>query len=177
MKIKINKSQNEIEIIKDDSIKYAKISKYTHILFFSSVIIFFIILKINNSFSISTLLMFIIIASFSIYYWSLGIKNKYINEALKINLENIKLEFLKDGDIVYSKDIPRWKVLKIKKKIPNFEIYPNTEAASVLNRELVDKRPLKIITKDEVFLWGYKVEEEKVDEIIKLIKEFWNIEN
>jgi hypothetical protein len=121
--------------------------------------------------------MFIIIASFSIYYWSLGIKNKYINEALKINLENIKLEFLKDGDIVYSKDIPRWKVLKIKKKIPNFEIYPNTEAASVLNRELVDKRPLKIITKDEVFSWGYKVEEEKVDEIIKLIKEFWNIEN
>ena len=67
MKIKINKSQNEIEIIKDDSIKYAKISKYTHILFFSSVIIFFIILKINNSFSISTLLMMIIIASFSPY--------------------------------------------------------------------------------------------------------------
>lgn len=149
---------------------------YTYFIF-SSVIIFFIILKINNSFSISTLIIFIIIASFSIYYWSLGIKNKYINEVLKINLENIKLEFLKDGDIVYSKDISRWKALKIKKKIPNFEIYPNTEAANVLNRELVDKRPLKIITKDEVFSWGYKVEEEKADEIVKLIKEFWNIED
>ena len=54
---------------------------------------------------------------------------------------------MKDGDIV----ILRWKVLKIKKKISNFEIYPNTEAASVLNRKLVDKRPLKIIMKDEVF--------------------------
>lgn len=82
---------------------------------------------------------------------------------------------MKDGDIVYSKDILRWKVLKIKKKISNFEIYPNTEAASVLNRKLVDKRPLKIIMKDEVFSWEYKVEEEKVDKIIKLIKKFWNI--
>ena len=66
---------------------------------------------------------------------------------------------MKDGDIVYSKDILRWKVLKIKKKISNFEIYLNTEAASVLNRKLVDKRPLKIIMKDEVFSWEYKVEE------------------
>ena len=46
-----------------------------------------------------------------------------------------------------------------------------------MNRELVDKRLLKIVTKDEVFSWGYKVEEEKIDEIIKLIKEFWNIED
>ena len=46
-----------------------------------------------------------------------------------------------------------------------------------MNRELVDKRPLKIVTKDEVFSWGYKVEEEKIDEIIKLIKKFWNIED
>ncbi|WP_176892905.1 hypothetical protein LIY46_08025 [Fusobacterium varium] len=82
---------------------------------------------------------------------------------------------MKDGDIVYSKDILRWKVLKIKKKISNFEIYLNTEAASVLNRKLVDKRPLKIIMKDEVFSWEYKVEEEKIDEIIKIIKKFWNI--
>lgn len=79
---------------------------------------------------------------------------------------------MKDGDIVYSKDILRWKVLKIKKKISNFEIYLNTEAASVLNRKLVDKRPLKIIMKDEVFSWEYKVEEEKIDEIIKIIKKF-----
>ena len=84
---------------------------------------------------------------------------------------------MKDGDIVYSKDIPRWKVLKIKKKIPIFDFYANTDFVSVLNRELVDKRPLKIIMKDEVFSWGYKVEEEKVDEIIKLIKEFWNIKD
>ena len=120
---------------------------------------------------------FIFSGGFTIYFFSLAIKNKHINEVLRINLENIKLEFLKDSDIVYSKDIPRWKVLKIRKKIPNFELYPNTEPASVLKRELVDKRPLKIVTNDEVFSWGYKVEEEKVDEIIKLIKEFWNIED
>ena len=177
MKIKINKSQNKIEIIKDDSIKYAKISKHIHFLFFSLTLICFIILKINNSFTIANILFFIFSGGFTIYFFSLAIKNKHINEVLKINLENIKLEFLKDGDIVYSKDIPRWKVLKIKKKIPIFDFYANTNFVSILNRELVDKRPLKIITKDEVFSWGYKVEEEKVDEIIELIKEFWNIED
>lgn len=51
------------------------------------------------------------------------------------------------------------------------------KSVNIMNEELVDKRLLKIITKDEVFPWEYKVEEEKVDEIIKLIKEFWNIEN
>lgn len=176
MEIKINESQNNIEIIKDDSIKYAKISKYTHFLFFSLTLIGFIILKINNSFTIGNILFFIFSGSFTIYFFSLAIKNKYINEVLKINLENIRLEFLKDGDIVYSKDIPRWKVLKIKKKIPIFDFYRN-DSISIVNRELVDKRPLKIVTKDEVFSWGYKVEEEKVDEIIKLIKKFWNIED
>lgn len=176
MEIKINESQNNIEIIKDDSIKYAKISKYTHFLFFSLTLIGFIILKINNSFTIGNILFFIFSGSFTIYFFSLAIKNKYINEVLKINLENIRLEFLKDGDIVYSKDIPRWKVLKIKKKIPIFDFYRN-DSISIVNRELVDKRPLKIVTKDEVFSWGYKVEEEKVDEIIKLIKEFWNIKD
>lgn len=176
MEIKINESQNNIEIIKDDSIKYAKISKYTHFLFFSLTLIGFIILKINNSFTIGNILFFIFSGSFTIYFFSLAIKNKYINEVLKINLENIRLEFLKDGDIVYSKDILRWKVLKIKKKIPIFDFYRN-DSISIVNRELVDKRPLKIVTKDEVFSWGYKVEEEKVDEIIKLIKKFWNIED
>ena len=116
MEIKIKKSQNEIEIIKDDSIKYAKISKYTHILFFLAVMIFFIVLKINGTFSFSSFLIFLFSAIFIIYYHSLYFKNRHINEVLKINLENIKLEFLKDGDIVYSKDIPRWKVIKIKKK-------------------------------------------------------------
>ena len=176
MEIKINESQNNIEIIKDDSIKYAKISKNTHFLFFSLIFVTSIILVINNSFTISNILFLLFLDSFIIYFFSLAIKNKCINEVLKINLENIRLEFLKDGDVVYSKDIPRWKVLKIKKKIPIFDFYRN-DSISIVNRELVDKRPLKIVTKDEVFSWGYKVEEEKIDEIIKLIKKFWNIED
>ena len=177
MEIKIKKSQNEIEIIKDDSIKYAKISKYTHILFFLAVMIFFIVLKINGTFSFSSFLIFLFSAIFIIYYHSLYFKNRHINEVLKINLENIKLEFLKDGDIVYSKDIPRWKVIKINKEIPPFKFYGKNRFLNIMEEELVDKRILKIITKDEVFSWGYKVEEEKVDEIIKLIKKFWNIED
>ena len=45
MEIKINKSQNKIEIIKDDSKEYAKISKYNYIFFFLSIMVFFIFLK------------------------------------------------------------------------------------------------------------------------------------
>lgn len=177
MEIKIKESKNKIEVVKDDSIKYVKISKYTHVLVLFSIIISFIFFKIRANITFLTFLLFAFLESFLIYYWSLGIKNKYINEVLKINLENIKLEFWKDGDIVYSKDIPRWKVIKIKKEVANFKIYPNTEFFSIFKCELVDKRILKIITKDEVFSWGYKVEEVKIDEIIKLIKEFWNIED
>ena len=55
-------------------------------------------------------------------------------------------------------------------------VYLRNTFADIMNEELVSKRRLKIITKDEVFSWGYKVEEEKIDEIIKIIKEFWNIE-
>lgn len=176
MEIKINKSQNKIEIIKDDSIKYAKISKFTNILFFLSVIVFLIISKMYGKLGILGFLTFLLGAIFIIYYYSLYFKNRHINEVLKINLENIKLEFLKDGDIVYSKDIPRWKVIKIKKEIPPFKFYGKNEFLNIMEEELVDKRVLKIITEDEVFSWGYKVEEEKIDEIIKIIKEFWNIE-
>lgn len=177
MEIKINKSQNKIEIIKDDSIKYAKISKFTNILFFSAVIIFFIVLKINGTFSFTSFLIFLFSAIFIVYYHSLYFKNRHINEVLKVDLENIKLEFLKDGDIIYSKDILRWKVMKIKKEIPPFKFYGKNRFLNIMEEELVDKRILKIITKDEVFSWGYKIEEEKIDEIIKLIKEFWNIED
>ncbi len=100
-----------------------------------------------------------------------------MNEVMEVNLENIKLEFLKDGDIVYSKKISREKVIKIKKEMHFSRVYLRNTFADIMNEELVSKRRLKIITKDEVFSWGYKVEEEKIDEIIKLIKKFWNIED
>ncbi|MDU1912485.1 hypothetical protein [Fusobacterium sp.] len=177
MEIKINKSQNKIEIIKDDSIKYAKISKFTNTLFFLSVIVFLIISKMYGKLGILGFLTFLLGATFIIYRNSLYFKNRHINEVLKIDLENIKLEFLKDGDAIYSKDIPRWKVMKIKKEIPPFKFYGKNRFLNIMEEELVDKRILKIITKDEVFSWGYKIEEEKIDEIIKLIKEFWNIED
>lgn len=125
-----------------------------------------------GKFGILGFLTFLFGAIFIIYRNSLYFKNRHINEVLKINLENIKLEFLKDGDIVYSKDIPRWKVIKIKKEISPFKFYGKNRFLNIMEEELVDKRILKIITNDEVFSWGYKVEEEKVDEIVKLIKEF-----
>ena len=79
MEIKINKSQNEIEIIKDDSIKYAKISKNTHFLFFSLIFVTSIILVINNSFTVGNILFLLFLDSFIIYFFSLAIKNKHIN--------------------------------------------------------------------------------------------------
>lgn len=175
MEIKINKSQNKIEIIKDDSKEYAKISKYNYIFFFLSIMIFFIFLK--EIFNIFTFLFYILTINLPIYFLIFGIKNKHMNEVLEINLENIKLEFLKDGDIVYSKEIPRDEVIKIKKEMHFSRVYLRNTFADIMNEELVSKRRLKIIIKDEVFSWGYKVEEEKIDEIIKLIKEFWNIED
>ena len=146
MEIKIKESQNKIEIMKDDSKEYAKISKYNYIFFFLSIIVFFIFFK--EIFSIFTFLFYI-----------------------------LTIEFLKDGDIVYSKKISREKVIKIKKEMHFSRVYLRNTFADIMNEELVSKRRLKIITKDEVFSWGYKVEEEKIDEIIKLIKKFWNIED
>lgn len=147
------------------------------IIFFLSTVIFFIFFKISKKITISTFLLYVITTNLSIYCYFFSIKNKHMNEVLKVNLENIKLEFLKDEDIVYSKEISRDKVLKIKKEIHTFKVHVPNTFLDIMNEELVSKRKLKIITKDEVFSWGYKVEEEKVDEIIKLIKEFWNIEN
>lgn len=177
MEIIINKSENEIEIIKDESKRYAEISKHTHILTFSFIAVSFIIAKITGNFTLSSFLPFIFLIGFPIYLHSAGLRNKCINEVLRVNLDNIKLEFLKEGDIVYSKEIPRWKVIQIKKKIPIFNFYPNVNSIDILNRELTDKRILKIMTKDEIHSWGYKVEEEKIGEIIKLIEEFWNFKN
>ncbi|CAK7057851.1 hypothetical protein [Fusobacterium varium] len=127
-------------------------------------------------------LIFVFGGAFFIYFTSSSFKNEHINEILEINLKGIKLKFLKDKEIIYLKEIPRNKVIKIKKEIPPFKLYgmkpfEKDKSVNIINEELVDKRILKIITKDEVFSWGYKVEEEKVDEIIKLIKEFWNIED
>ncbi|WP_308008852.1 hypothetical protein [uncultured Fusobacterium sp.] len=175
MEIKIKESQNKIEIMKDDSKEYAKISKYNYIFFFLSIIVFFIFFK--EIFSIFTFLFYILTINLPIYFLIFGIKNKYMNEVMEVNLENIKLEFLKDGDIVYSKKISREKVIKIKKEMHFSRVYLRNTFADIMNEELVSKRRLKIITKDEVFSWGYKVEEEKIDEIIKLIKKFWNMED
>ena len=110
MEIKIKESQNKIEIMKDDSKEYAKISKYNYIFFFLSIIVFFIFFK--EIFSIFTFLFYILTINLPIYFLIFGIKNKYMNEVMEVNLENIKLEFLKDGDIVYSKKISREKVIK-----------------------------------------------------------------
>lgn len=182
MGIKINKSQNEIEIVKDSTKEYKKIYNITNSIFFILIIIIYVALKISNSFNIFNVIILSLGGAFLIYFTSSSFKNEHINEILKISLEGIKLKFLKDEEIIYSKEIPRDRVIKIKKEIQPFKLYGmkpfgKDKSVNIMNEELVDKRLLKIITKDEVFSWGYKVEEEKIDEIIKLIKEFWNIEN
>ena len=182
MEIKIKESKNEIEIIKDTSKEYKKIYIFTNSMFFILIIIIYVVLKISNSFDLFNFLVFVFGGAFLIYFTSSSFKNEHLNEVLKINLEEIKLKFLKDDEIIYLKIISRDRVIKIKKEIPPFKLYGmkpfgKDKAVNIMNEELVDKRLLKIVTKDEVFSWGYKVEEDKIDEIIKLIKEFWNIEN